>query len=568
MTIRNLFELMFFFIIFSVLANYLSIVIYKIYNDKKTLLDVVFNPIENFAFKICKINSLENQNPIQYFKTLMIFSLSCFIFTFFIIQFQYYLPLNPQKLHAPTIDTTINTVISYITNTNWQGYVPETTLSYFSQMVALTLQNFVSPAIGFCIALILIRAFKNNASDLVGNFYKDLSRMLFIILLPLSIIVSIIFASTGVPQNFNKYKTIKTLDNKTQTIIGGPIASQESIKLLGSNGGGFTNTNSCHPFENPTPICNYLQIICIMLLPAAQFFFYARYIKNIKHGKSIYLAMLTYFFMVFIICFYFDQDINPELKKFNVDSTLGNLEGKEVRINNFESSLYTIATTTVSNGATNCNLDSLNPISGLMPLINIQLGEIIYGGIGSGLYSMILFILLAIFLCGLIIGRTPEYLGKKIEGKDVKYIMLALMVFFLIILSLSSLSVMFHFGLDGIQNKGPHGLTEILYAFSTTAGNNGSKFNGINSSSLWYSWTTSISMLVGRYVVMYLIALLARSISIKKKVLEEGSVPIAGLTFSFMLFGTIILIASLTFLPADVLGPIVEKFDLIKGIFH
>ncbi len=567
MTLRNLFELIFFFMILSILANYLSIFMNKVFEEKKNIFERIFIPLEKFIYKVCKINSFEMQNPMQYFKTLIIFSLCCFIFTFLVIQFQYFLPLNPEKLKAPSIDTIFNIVTSFITNTNWQSYKPETTLSYFSQMIALTLQNFVSPAVGFCIALILIRAFKNKACEKIGNFYKDLLKMTFYILLPLSIILSIFFAAQGVPQNFNKYKTIQTLDKGHQTIIGGPIASQESIKILGSNGGGFTNANSSHPFENPTPLTNYLQIICIMLIPAAQFFFFARYIKNIKHGKSIYLAMLCYFFMVFILSFYFDLNVNSAYKKFNIDSILGNLEGKETRINNFESILYTIATTTVSNGATNCSLDSLNPISGLMPMINIQVGEIIFGGIGSGLYGMILFILISIFLCGLIVGRTPEYLGKKIEGKDVKYIMLALMTFFLIILAFSSISITSSFGIEGIKNKGPHGLTEILYAYSSTSGNNGSSFNGLNASLPWYNWSTSIAMLIGRYAIMYFIVLLAKSLTVKKRVMEQCSVPITGLTFSLVLFGTILLIGSLTFLPAVVLGPIVEKFYFLKGTF-
>jgi potassium-transporting ATPase potassium-binding subunit len=568
MTLRNLFELIIFFVILSTLANYLAIFMQKVFEEKKNIFERFFLPLEKLIYKVCKINSFETQTPIQYWITLLIFSIGCFIFTFLILQLQYYLPLNPEKLKAPSIDTTFNIVTSYITNTNWQSYKPETTLSYFSQMIALTLQNFVSPAVGFCVALVLMRAFKNKASEHIGNFYKDLSKILFYVLLPLSIILSAIFVNQGVPQNFNKYKTIKTLDNNKQLIIGGPIASQEAIKILGSNGGGFTNANSSHPFENPTPLTNYLQIICIMLIPAAQFIFFARYIRNMQHGKSIYLAMLCYFFMVFIICFYFELDVNPEYKKFNIDSGYGNLEGKEVRINNFESTLYTIATTTVSNGATNCSLDSMNPISGLMPMINIQLGEIVFGGIGSGLYSMILFILLSIFLCGLIIGRTPEYLGKKIEGKDVKYIMLAFMIFILTILAFSAISINKNFGIDGIQNKGPHGLTEILYAYSSAAGNNGSAFGGLKASLPWYNWSTAIAMLIGRYGIIYFIFLLAKSVSVKKRVIEQGSVPITGLTFSFVLFGTILLIGSLTFLPAVVLGPILEKFDFLRGIFY
>ncbi len=567
MSLRNLFELLTFFIIITIIATYLASYMDKVFEEKKNIFNWLFRPLEKFTYKVCRINSFEMQSSIQYLRTLLIFTIGCFIFTFVIIQLQYYLPLNPQKFKAPSIDTTFNIVSSYITNTNWQSYKPEISLSYFSQMIALTLQNFVSPAVGFCVALVLIRAFRNKANEKVGNFYKDLLKMIFYVLLPLSFLFSLFFTAQGVPQNFNKYKQIETLDNQTQTIIGGPIASQEAIKILGSNGGGFTTANSAHPYENPTPLTNYLQILGILLIPASQFFFFARFIKNMKHGWSIYYAMLFYFFIVFVLCFYFDQDLNPIYQKLNVDTFVGNLEGKETRINLFESTLYTIATTTVSNGATNCSLDCMNPITGLMPMINIQLGEIVFGGIGSGLYSMIIFILLAIFLCGLVIGRTPEYLGKKIEGKDVKYIMLALMIFILTILAFTSISVLFPFGTEAIKNKGPHGLSEILYAFSSAAGNNGSAFAGLNSSLPWYNWSTGLAMLIGRYGVIYFIMLIAKSIAIKKKVFEQGSVPITGIAFSLILFGTILLIGSLTFLPAVVLGPILERLDFIKGIY-
>ncbi|OGN61525.1 MAG: potassium-transporting ATPase subunit A [Chlamydiae bacterium RIFCSPHIGHO2_12_FULL_27_8] len=568
MSIRNIFELLIFLTLLTFFSSLFASYMDKVFKGHKTILDVFLKPIENFIYKICKINTKEQQNWKSYFYKLLLFSFISLLFTFLVIQLQYYLPLNPEKIKAPNFFTNLNISSSFLTNTNLQVYKPEVTLSYFSQMVALTLQNFLSPAVGFCTALVLIRAFKNKACETIGNFYQDLIKMLLYVLLPLSIFLSIIFVFEGVPQNFQKYKKIQTLEHFDQTIIGGPIASQEAIKIIGSNGGGFTNANSCHPFENPTPFSNYLQIFFIMFIPAVQFFFYGKQIKNVKHSYSIYSSMIIYFVLTFLININFDFEPSKIIRENKVDTYFGNFEGKETRLNIFESSLFTIATTTVSNGATNCSLDSLNPIAGLMAMLNIELGEIVFGGIGSGLYSMILFILLSIFLCGLIIGRTPEYLGKKIEGTDVRYIMLALMSFILVILAFSAISILLPSALKGISVKGSHGLSQILYVFSSAAGNNGSAFNGLDTTLPWYTITTTFAMLLGRFFIMFFIFLLAKNIAVKKKTFEKVSFPITGPIFCFVLFGTILLIGALTFLPAIVMGPILERLNFLNGIYY
>ncbi|MBN2479182.1 MAG: potassium-transporting ATPase subunit KdpA [Parachlamydiales bacterium] len=567
MIFQKILEIFLFFTLLTVFSFFLSSYMQKVFEERKTFLDFFLKPLEKFTYKICKIDVDISQNWKQYLKSIFVFTLICFIFTFLVIQFQRFLPFNPQKLKAPSLDTTFNIVVSYITNTNWQSYRPETTLSYFSQMVALTFQNFVSPAVGFCTALAFIRGFQNNASEKLGNFYKDLVKIILYVLLPLSIFASIIFAQQGVPQNFNSYKKIRTLEGKEQVIIGGPIASQEAIKILGTNGGGFTLANSAHPFENPTPVTNYLQILFILLIPAAQFFFFGKIIKNKSHAWSIYIAMVLFFLLSFWLCYNFDKSQSPVYKNNLIEETFGNLEGKETRFSEFNSALYVTATTTASNGATNCSHDSLMPISGLMPMLNIQLGEIVFGGIGSGLFSMIIYILLSIFICGLIIGKTPEYLGKKIEGKEVKLIVLSLIIFFFMILVFSAISSVSSLGLKGIKNLGPHGLTEILYAYSSAVGNNGSAFAGLKSDLMWYNISTAICMLVGRFEFIIFVLALAGSFAKKKKVVDTAAFPISGSIFSIVLFGTIILIGSLTFFPAVVMGPVLEKFYLIKQVF-
>lgn len=566
MTLINFLELFIFLSVLLPLSSLFGSYIYKVFDNKKTIFSFIFQPIEKFLYKICKIENDEYSSK-KYLKNIFIFSFISFVFTFLVIELQEFLPLNPQNLKRPSLDLTFNITISFLTNTNWQSYVPETTLSYFSQMVGLTLQNFISPAIGFSVALVLIRGIKNNASAFVGNFYKDIIKFVLYVLLPICVFTAIIFLFLGVPQNFNDYKTVTTLEGYDQIIIGGPIASQEAIKIIGTNGGGFTLANSSHPFENPNFITNFMQMFLILLIPASQFFYFAKYTKEKKHAHAIIITMLIFFIFSFFFCFYFDTSQTPAYKNNKIYHKMGNFEGKETRFQEFNSTLFTTATTTASNGATNCNLDSLEPTSGLMPMLNIMLGEIIFGGIGSGLYSMIIFVLLAIFICGLVIGRTPEYFGKKIEVSEMKYLLFYILIFFFMILFFSSMACIYKEGLSSISNKGPRGLSEILYTFSSSVGNNGSSFSGLSSNTVFYNISTAICMLVGRYQIIVFIIILANIFAKKKLVQAHASFPLSGIIFVSILSITILLIGIMTFFPAVILGPILEKFYLMQGRF-
>jgi K+-transporting ATPase ATPase A chain len=567
MQIADYLHLALFSILLILLTKPLGIYIEKVLNPKERLiLTPVLGPLERFIYRVSKINREEEQNWKEYLGSVLGFSLICLLVTSFMLALQYYLPFNPQKFKAPSWHLNLNTAVSFMTNTNWQSYAGEATMSYFSQMANLALQNFVSASVGLSVAGALVRGFAKKSSKTIGNFWTDLVRISLYLLLPICIISAVFFMAEGVPQNFKPYIEATTLEGSTQSIVQGPMASQEAIKLLGTNGGGFTNTNSAHPFENPTPLTNFIQILLLMVIPAAQIYYYGRAIENTKHAWYIFGALGAVFLVAVLICSFAEIRGNPEFAKLGVAQS--NWEGKETRIGIFGSALFAAATTATSCGAVNCSHDSLTPMGGFIPLINMELGEAIFGGIGAGLYSVLIFVLLAIFIAGLIIGRTPEYLGKKIEAYDIKMTVLAVLPYVLIVHVLTAICCFSQWGLAGLGNQGPHGFSEILYAFSSAAANNGSAFAGLNPDASWYNITLSIAMLLGRFFVIIPVLALAGSL-VEKKVHPStlASFPISSFIFVSLLIGVILLVGALTFLPALTMGPIIEEFFMLKGTF-
>jgi K+-transporting ATPase ATPase A chain len=535
----------------------------------RTFLDPILKPAEKFIYKATRINPEKTQTWKECLFSLLLFSFIGFIMTYAILIFQRHLPLNPQRLPGLSWHLAFNTAASFTTNTNWQSYAGEKAMSYFSQMVALTFHNFVSAAAGIAAAAALVRGVASNASRTIGNFWIDIVRLNLYLLIPASIIFAVFLASQGVIDNFRSYDTAATIDSslqRTQTIAQGPVASQEAVKMLGTNGGGFMGANSAHPFENPTPLTNFIQILSIFLIPAGLTWYYGRMTGNQRHGWTIFYVMLSLFVVLMLLCWHSEGSGNPVFASLGVDQAAGNMEGKEIRFGIFGSSLFTAVTTSASCGAVNSMFDSFTPFGGLVPLLNIQLGEIIFGGVGSGLYGMIVFIVLTVFLSGLMTGRTPEYLGKKIEAYDVKAGVLFLMVPVLVILGFTSAAAVCGWGLAGLNNAGPHGLTEMLYAFSSAAGNNGSSFAGLNADTPWYNVTLGISMLAGRFLMIAPVLALAGSLASKKHISgSSGSFPVTGPLFAFLLACVILIVGALTFLPALSLGPVVEHMLMLKS---
>ena len=451
-----------------------------------------------------------------------------------------------------------------MTNTNWQSYGGESTMSYFSQMAALTVQNFVSAAVGLATAAALVRGLARKMKKTIGNFWADIVRISLYLLLPISIVAATLFLATGVPQNFKPYVPAQMVEGGIQTIAQGPIASQQAIKLLGTNGGGFTNVNSSHPYENPTPLSNFLQILLIFLIPAAQIYYFGLSVGNTRHAWCIFGALVAVFVAGVVVCGVSESVNNSEWA--SLDLTGGNWEGKEQRFGVFGSALYACVTTVVACGAVNCMHDSLTPMGGMIPMLNMELGEVIFGGVGAGLYSVLLFVFLSIFIAGLIIGRTPEYLGKKIESFDIKMTVLAILPYVLVVHAFTAWACFSPWGIAGLGNAGPHGFSEILYAYSSAAANNGSAFAGLTANTVGYNVTLAAAMLLGRFLVIAPVLALAGSL-VQKKVHPptSASFPVSSFIFITLLIGIIILIGALTFLPALTMGPIVEQFSMLKG---
>jgi potassium-transporting ATPase potassium-binding subunit len=556
----------------------------------RTLLDPVLRPLEKALYRVCGVDSQKEQDWKQYALSLISFSFIGGLFTYAVLRLQSFLPLNPQGFGPMGPHLAFNTMASFVTNTNWQNYAGEATLSYFSQMVGLAFHNFASAASGIAVAAALVRGIARQTAKTIGYFWVDLVRVNLYLLLPLCLVYAVFLVSQGMIQNFKPYDTACLVEPyavqtpgpdaqdqmigendgrfsmhekkvEIRRIAQGPLASQAAIKMLGTNGGGFMNANAAHPYENPTPLTNFIQMLSIFLIPSGLTWYFGRMVNNQRHGWAIWSAMTVLFLAGTLICWGAEAAGNPHLTALGLDPAGGNMEGKEVRFGIFNSSLFATITTDASCGAVNAMHDSFTPLGGLVPLVNIQLGEVVFGGVGAGLYGMLIFVVLTVFLAGLMVGRTPEYLGKKIEAYDVKVSVLAVLILCISILGFAAWAAVSAWGAAGLNNAGPHGLSEILYAFSSATGNNGSAFAGFNANTPWLNTTMGVAMLVGRFFVMIPVLALAGSLAKKKLAPSNiGSFPVSGLTFVVLLVGTVLIVGALTFLPVLALGPIVEHF--------
>jgi K+-transporting ATPase ATPase A chain len=545
----------------------------RVLEGERTWLDPVLRPIERLIYRLSGVNSGKEMNWREYAFAVLGFSAISMIMTYAIERLQNFLPFNPQGLAAVGPDLAWNTAASFTTNTNWQSYTPETTMSYLTQMAGLATHNFWSAAVGIVVAVALIRGIKRTTSATIGNFWVDATRTLLYILAPACIIYALLLVGQGVPQNLSAYTVAHPLEQpaQTQTIGQGPVASQEAIKMLGTNGGGFFNANSAHPYENPTPFSNFLQILSIFIIPAGLTYTLGRMTGSPGHGWAVFAAMFVLFAAGFAAVYWAESQPHPLIHGAQQTMTAtapgGNMEGKEVRNGIAESSLFATITTDASCGAVNGMHDSFTPLGGMVVLTNIMLGELVFGGVGSGLYAVLIFVVLSVFIAGLMVGRTPEYLGKKIESYDVKMSMLYVLIFPLIILTLTAIFVMSPtIGLSSLNNAGPHGLTEILYAFTSGAGNNGSAFAGLNANTWWYNVVLGFDMLCGRLLMMVPVIALAGNLAQKKSVPPSpGTFPVNTALFAALLVGVILLLGALTFFPALSLGPILEHLQLHAG---
>jgi len=549
----------------------------RVFEGERTWLDPILRPFERLIYKLSGVNAAKEMNWRQYSYAVLGFSAVSLVVTYLIERLQAWLPLNPRGLAAVGPDLAWNTAASFTTNTNWQSYVPETTMSYLTQMAALTTHNFWSAAVGIVVAVALVRGIKRTQSGMIGNFWVDATRAILYVLLPGSLIYALLLVGQGVPQNLHDYTTAHTLEQtsgqaaQTQLIAQGPVASQEAIKMLGTNGGGFFNANSAHPFENPTPFANLLQMLSIFIIPAGLTYMLGRMTGSQGHGWAVFAAMFALFFAGFLTVYWAESHAHPLIHGAQQVATAtapgGNMEGKEVRFGILNSSLFATVTTDASCGAVNGMHDSFTPLGGMVVLTNIMLGEVIFGGDGSGLYGMLIFVVLAVFIAGLMVGRTPEYLGKKIEAYDVKMSMLYALIFPLIILSLTAAFLLMpNVGLASLNNSGPHGMSEILYAFTSGAGNNGSAFAGLNANTWWYNVALGFDMLCGRLLMMLPVLALAGNLAQKKSVPPSpGTFPVNTALFAVLLVGIVIILGALTFFPALSLGPILEHLVLQAG---
>ena len=563
------------FVVFSVilLASVRPVGAYiaRVLEGERTWLDPLLRPIERLIYKLSGVEADHEMNWREYAFAMLGFSVISLLVTYGIERLQALLPWNPQKLAAVGPDLAWNTAASFTTNTNWQSYTPETTMSYLTQMAGLAYHNFLSAAVGIAVAVALIRGIKRTASGTIGNFWVDSTRVLLYVLLPASILYALVLVAQGVPQNLHPYTQATTLEGQTQTIAQGPVASQEAIKMLGTNGGGFFNANSAHPFENPTPLTNLLQMLSIFIIPAGLTYTLGRMTGSPGHGWAVLAAMFVLFTAGFTVVYWAEAQphtlIHGAAQAGSITSPGGNMEGKEVRFGIAQSSLFSTVTTDASCGAVNTMHDSLTPLGGLVVLTNIMLGEVIFGGVGSGMYGMLIFVVQAVFIAGLMVGRTPEYLGKKIEAYDVKMCMLYVLIFPLIILALTAAFVLSpNIGLSSLNNAGPHGLTEILYAFTSGAGNNGSAFMGLNANTWWYNVALGWTMLIGRILMIVPVLALAGNLAQKKSVPPSpGTFPVNTGLFTVLLTGVILILGALTFFPALSLGPILEHLLLKSG---
>ena len=592
MSALGVYQIVAYFLIILALARPMGLFMARVFEGERTFLHPLLRPLERLLYRLSGVREDVEQHWTAYAGAMLAFHVVKFLFVYGIMRFQGWLPLNPMGFgtaHAPanatllTPDLAFNTAASFLTNTNWQAYVGETTMSYFTQMAALTVQNFTSAATGIAIAIALTRGFAREQVQTIGNFWVDLIRSTVYVLLPLSFVAALLFASQGVVQNFDAYTQVTTVEGAPQVIAQGPVASQEAIKELGTNGGGFFNANSAHPYENPTPATTFLQIVLIFLIPAGLACTFGQMVRNRRQGWALFAAMSVMFLIGAFVAYGAEQRGNPILQALGVQTEVtsdqpgGNMEGKETRFGIVQSALFATVTTDASCGAVNSMHDSYTPLGGLVPLFNIQTGEVIFGGVGAGLYGILLYAILAVFIAGLMVGRTPEYIGKKIEQKEVKMAMLALIATAASILVFTAIAAVIPFDKGGywnppgpaianFNNAGAHGFSELLYAYTSTTGNNGSAFAGINVNTPWYNLTLGLATIIGRFLFLLPLLAVAGSLAMKKRVpVTSGTLPTDGGLFVSLLVGTVVIVGALTFFPALSLGPIVEHFLMQQG---
>jgi potassium-transporting ATPase potassium-binding subunit len=575
MTLNGWLQIAIYFALILAFVKPFGLFMYRVFEGERTFLHPVLRPVERAVYWCCGIDERKEQNWLIYTVAMLFFSIVGFVTLYALQRLQGMLPFNPQGMGAVEQTSSFNTAVSFTTNTNWQGYGGETTMSYLTQMAGLTVHNFVSAATGIAIAVAVVRGFARREANTVGNFWVDLTRCTLYILLPLSILVALVLVALGLPQNLHAYTDATTLEGARQVIAQGPVASQEAIKQLGTNGGGFFNVNSAHPFENPNAITNFVEMWAILAISAALTYTFGKMVRDTRQGWALFAAMSVLFFLGLGICYWAEAKGNPTFAPFHVDQAAsatqagGNMEGKEVRFGIADSAIWATATTDASNGSVNSMHDSMTPLGGAVPLVNIQLGEIIFGGVGSGLYGILAFAIVAMFVAGLMVGRTPEYLGKKLEAKEVKMSILALLCLPLSILGFTALAVVLPAGLAGPANAGPHGFSEILYAFSSGTGNNGSAFAGLSANTPFYNETIGAAMLIGRFIFIVPMMAVAGSLARKKLLAPSaGTFPTHSPLFVGLLVGVILIIGGLTFFPAISLGPIVEQIAMNHGTLY
>ncbi|MGB8322936.1 MAG: potassium-transporting ATPase subunit KdpA [Candidatus Acidiferrum sp.] len=587
MTGNGWLQILLFFGVVLLITKPVGIYLHRVFERKGTPLDFVLRPIERLIYWACGIDETKEMRWTEYGATMLLFSGVSLLALYVMQRVQLWLPWNPQKIANVAPDLAWNTAVSFTTNTNWQSYTPETTMSYLTQMAGLAYHNFASAAVGIALAIALVRGVSRRESKTIGNFWVDTTRAFLWMLLPVSFVAALFFVSQGMVQNLKPYTTAKlveplTVETKnadgtvkretvtTQTIAQGPAASQEAIKMFGTNGGGFFAANSAHPFENPTPLTNFVQLLLIFAVPSGLTYTLGRMTGSKAHGWAVWSAMASLFLVGVVVVYAAEARGNPLLKGVETTSSEtqpgGNMEGKEVRFGIANSALFTTVTTDASCGAVNNAHDSLTPLGGMVPLINIMLGEVVFGGVGAGLYGMLVFVVLAVFIAGLMVGRTPEYLGKKIEAFDVKMAVLAILITSVTILVFAAISVVTKFGTSSISNPGAHGLSQILYAYTSSVGNNGSAFGGLSTNTLWYNTSLGIAMLLGRFFMIIPILAIAGNLAAKKHVPESlGTFPVTGPLFTVLLICVILIVGALTFFPALSLGPILEHLLMNAG---
>jgi potassium-transporting ATPase potassium-binding subunit len=575
MTVNGWLQIALFSVIVVLLTKPLGGYMTKVFAGERTFLSPVLRPVERAIYWCCGVDETHEQHWVTYGVAMLFFSAAGFLVLYALMRLQAVLPFNPADQSAVDPALAFNTSVSFVTNTNWQSYVPETTMSYLTQMAGLTVHNFVSAATGIALAIALIRGFARRSAQTVGNFWVDMTRCTLYILMPIAIVVALFFVWQGMPQNLGAYTEATTLEGAKQVIAQGPVASQEVIKMLGTNGGGFFNTNSAHPYENPNALTDLVQMVLIFSLGAALTNVFGRMVGHQRQGWAIFAVMGILYLVGVAVVYPSEAAGNPQFAALHIDQSPsdlqagGNMEGKEVRFGIAQSSLFTDVTTDASCGAINNQHDSLTPLGGLVPMVNIMLGEIIFGGVGSGLYGMLLFAVLAVFIAGLMVGRTPEYLGKKIEAKEVKMAMLAILVLPLSILGWSALATVLPAGLAGPANAGPHGFSEILYAFTSATGNNGSAFAGISANTPFYNTTLGLAMFMGRFLMIVPMLAVAGSLAAKKIVpASAGTFPTDSGLFVGLLIGVIGITGGLIYFPAVSLGPIVEQLAMHAGTLY